>query len=106
VMMRSYCYATYINDDRRNKIVNIHSPIPRHDKTNFILLQSNLCKACWTCIEVCPNGVIGKVDVLFGWHRHARIDFAEQCKGCKKCVITCPNQAIIYTYVPTKKQPE
>jgi Fe-S-cluster-containing hydrogenase component 2 len=44
--------------------------------------------------------------VLFGWHRHARIDFAEQCKGCKKCVITCPNQAIIYTYVPTKKQPE
>ena len=53
---------------------------------------------------MCPKGVIGKIDVLFGLHKHARIDAAEQCNGCKKCVRVCATGAIVYTYVPPNKQ--
>lgn len=69
-----------------------HSPTARHGATMYIYLDSHRCRACWKCVESCPRGVIGKVDVLF--HRHARIDNAAKCKGCLKCVKACPRQAI------------
>ncbi|MEW5721044.1 MAG: ferredoxin family protein [Chloroflexota bacterium] len=78
----------------------------RHTKTRFIWLNTHLCQACWGCIEACPNGVIGKIELPFGLHRHARIDHAEQCQGCKKCVHVCPTGAIVYTYVSPNEQKE
>lgn len=72
----------------------------RHEQTKFIRFDHHLCQACWNCIEVCPNDVIGKVNVLFGLHKHARIKQPEKCKGCKKCVQVCPARAITYTYRP------
>jgi Fe-S-cluster-containing hydrogenase component 2 len=70
-------------------------PILRHDSTKYIRLSTNLCKACWACVEICPNGVIGKVDLPV--HKHAHIDQAEKCRGCQKCAWACPNGAILYT---------
>jgi ferredoxin len=64
----------------------------RHNKTKYIYINTRLCKACWECIESCPNGVIGKVNLPF--HKHARIDNAEECKGCLCCVEVCHQQAI------------
>jgi len=72
--------------------MKIHFPIPRHDRTRFIRLKTSLCKACWACVEACPNSVIGKAE-LFS-HRHAHIDYAEGCRGCSRCVRACPNGAI------------
>jgi ferredoxin len=71
------------------------------DQTKFIRLDHQLCQACWDCIEVCPNNVIGKINVLFGLHKYARIDQPELCKGCKKCVQACPSQALTYIYHST-----
>jgi Pyruvate/2-oxoacid:ferredoxin oxidoreductase delta subunit len=61
-------------------------------KTKFILLDSKICKACWMCIETCPNGVINKVDFFF--HKHSKIIKAENCKGCQKCIKICESKAI------------
>jgi uncharacterized Fe-S center protein len=72
--------------------MKIHSPFPRHTGTRYIRLDTGRCKACWDCVQVCPQHVLGKVDLPF--HRHARIDRAEKCKGCLRCVKACPNQAI------------
>lgn len=69
-------------------------------QTKFIQLDRHLCQACWKCMEVCPDDVFGKIDMLFGLHQHVRLDRPEQCKGCKKCVLACPAQAIIYIYRP------
>jgi ferredoxin len=78
-----------------------HSRTRHHkhpDQTKFIRLDKQLCQACWNCIEVCTNNVFGKIYVLFGLHKHARIDQPELCKGCKKCVQVCPGQALTYIY--------
>ena len=71
----------------------IHLPHQRHTNTKYIELNTHLCQACWTCVEACPNGVLGKIDIFF--HKHARIDDAQACKGCLKCVKACQNQAIL-----------
>jgi 2-oxoglutarate ferredoxin oxidoreductase subunit delta len=76
--------------------MRLHNPIARHTKTVFIHLNTSLCQACWSCVEACPNKVIGKTK-LFS-HIHAHIDYAERCEGCGTCASVCPNQAIIYTY--------
>jgi NAD-dependent dihydropyrimidine dehydrogenase PreA subunit len=74
--------------------MTIHNPVIRHTETKYIRLNSHLCKACWKCVETCPNGVIGKVKLLI--HKHSRIDHAEKCRGCKKCVNACEQKAITY----------
>jgi uncharacterized Fe-S center protein len=69
----------------------------RHNATAYIFLNSRLCQACWECIESCPNGVIGKINLPF--HRHARIDNAGKCTGCQKCVEACSQQAITACHI-------
>ncbi len=73
--------------------MRLHNPITRHGATMYIYLNAHQCCACWKCVESCPRGVIGKVDLFF--HKHARIDNAAKCKGCLKCVKACPQQAIV-----------
>lgn len=63
----------------------------RHS-TGFISINTKLCQACWKCIDVCENNVIGKINMLF--HKHAVIRHSEECKGCDKCVHACPHEAI------------
>jgi NAD-dependent dihydropyrimidine dehydrogenase PreA subunit len=68
-------------------------PFPRHTETRYIRLNTSRCQACWACVQVCPQRVFGKMD--FRFHRHARIDQAENCQGCMRCLKVCPNQAIL-----------
>ncbi len=70
-----------------------HLPSSRHSETFYIRLDTSRCKACWDCVEACPQDVLGKVD--FRFHRHARVDHAENCKGCFLCVDACTHQAIL-----------
>lgn len=68
-------------------------PFHRHTETFYIRLDTSRCKACWECVQACPQHVFGKID--FPFHRHARIDQAENCKGCLLCLDTCLHQAIL-----------
>ena len=64
----------------------------RHHETDYIRLDTRGCEACWKCVDVCPQHVLGKVDLPF--HKHSLVNRAEKCKGCLRCVKVCPNQAI------------
>jgi 2-oxoglutarate ferredoxin oxidoreductase subunit delta len=55
--------------------------------TNFICPTGRKCEACWNCINVCPQAVLGKVGFL--WHKHVIIVSPEQCIGCLACVKAC-----------------
>jgi uncharacterized Fe-S center protein len=73
--------------------MEFHTPFPRHTQTLYICLNTSRCKACWACVDVCPQHVLGKID--FWFHRHARIDRTKKCKGCLRCLKACSNQAIL-----------
>jgi len=62
------------------------------DATDYVQLDSSCCEACWKCLEVCPNEVLGKVDVLF--HRHAKLRAPEACTGCGRCAKVCESGAL------------
>jgi NAD-dependent dihydropyrimidine dehydrogenase PreA subunit len=70
-----------------------HSHATRHNDTKYIQFDRSKCQACWKCIESCPNGVIGKINMPF--HKHVRVDDPDLCKGCLKCVKACLQKAII-----------
>jgi NAD-dependent dihydropyrimidine dehydrogenase PreA subunit len=59
----------------------------RRSATAFVVLDRSRCEACWECLEVCPQAVLGKVDFL--GHRHAKVKTAEDCMGCGRCVKVC-----------------
>lgn len=61
-------------------------------QTEFINLDSGKCRACWKCIDSCPEKVFGKINIII--HKHALIINDERCTGCGKCVKTCDHKAI------------
>jgi 2-oxoglutarate ferredoxin oxidoreductase subunit delta len=63
----------------------------------YVWLNPHGCEACWSCLDACPSGAIGKVSFL--WHRHAVFVNSEACTGCLKCVKVCPVKA----FIPTMK---
>ena len=73
--------------------MKLHIASPSHTETAFVSLDTGRCQACWACVEICPEHVLGKVDVLF--HRHARVDRPADCRGCLRCLKACSNQAIL-----------
>ena len=74
--------------------MRIHYFSLNHSKTRYIQIYSENCIACWECVKICPQKVIGKVDILFHKHKHAHIDTTKECIGCFKCVKVCKNNAI------------
>lgn len=61
-------------------------------RSKYIQLDTRKCKACWKCVEACPNNVIGTVNLP--WHKHALIINSDNCSGCTKCIKACEFMAI------------
>jgi NAD-dependent dihydropyrimidine dehydrogenase PreA subunit len=74
----------------------IRSMLPPHQHstaTDYVLLDRRQCEACWECVSVCPNGVLGAVSI--GPHRHAVVERPEDCTGCLACAKVCESGALI-----------
>lgn len=58
---------------------------------NTVMLDSNKCKGCVSCMKRCPTEAIrvrdGKAKVIY-----------ERCIGCAECVRVCPHQAKLPAY--------
>lgn len=63
-----------------------------HTRTPFVELNTEKCKACWKCIEACPSGVMGKVDLP--WHKHILFENPASCSGCFECINECDSGAV------------
>ena len=62
---------------------------------NAVLTDADKCIGCWTCVMVCPYGVIG---------RHLDEHTAYRCDRCPDraepaCVSACPTGALIFLTV-------
>jgi len=59
------------------------------------MTDTDRCIGCWTCVMVCPYGVIG---------RHLQEQKAYRCDRCPDrdlpaCVGACPTKALVYQSV-------
>lgn len=64
-----------------------------------IVLNRDRCKACYLCVDVCPNQVLGtdeKVNSL-GYYP-IKADEDKKCIGCAVCARVCPDMAIEKVY--------
>ncbi len=66
------------------------------DPDGVVRTDPDKCIGCWTCVMVCPFGVIG---------RHLEQHKAYRCDRCPDrdvpaCVSACPTGALVYRTVP------
>ncbi len=67
------------------------------DESGAVITDLDKCIGCWTCVMVCPYGVIG---------RHLEERKAYRCDRCQDseipaCVAACPTGALVYDTVKT-----
>ena len=65
---------------------------PEPAKTAFILLDTKKCTACWKCLQICTNDVIGRINLP--WHKHVKLVNKKYCTGCLRCVKVCNSGAL------------
>ena len=70
----------------------ISGGLRKDEETGNVQINSEKCVACWSCIMVCPFGVIVKHE---GLHRAMKCDL---CLGREipACVEVCPAHALVY----------
>jgi 2-oxoglutarate ferredoxin oxidoreductase subunit delta len=61
-----------------------------------IEINSNWCKSCYICVDVCPRKVLEIDQATFHKGRHpVLIARLEDCTVCRQCELLCPDLAII-----------
>lgn len=70
----------------------ISGGISRHVETGEIVNDPGKCVACWSCIMVCPFGVIVRYEDC---HRAVKCDHCPD-RDNPACVEACPTQALLY----------
>jgi 2-oxoglutarate ferredoxin oxidoreductase subunit delta len=71
--------------------------ISESNRTSYIIIDKDRCKACHICISVCPRQIIHISDNInqFGYnYADVIVAKAHECTGCKSCAIMCPDIAI------------
>jgi len=65
------------------------------EEDSMIEINQGWCKGCYICIEVCPQEVLGKSNIISdkGFFQVSVIN-VESCKGCRECEYFCPDHAI------------
>ena len=69
--------------------------------TGYIEIDSELCKDCGLCVNVCPHRLIASSDRM-NQKGYCPASFSERhlkkeerkCTGCSLCAISCPEVAI------------
>ena len=64
-----------------------------------IVLNRERCKACYICIESCPNKVLDADEHVnnLGYYP-AKFNENKNCTGCAICARVCPDMAIEKVY--------
>jgi 2-oxoglutarate ferredoxin oxidoreductase subunit delta len=64
-----------------------------------IVLNRDKCKACYLCVDACPNKVLEadeSVNIL-GYYP-TKVNSEKTCVGCAICAKVCPDMAIEKVY--------
>lgn len=75
----------------------ITGAMQKDPETGAVINDSSRCVGCWTCILVCPFGVINRDER--GNHVVSKCDLCIETGDVPACVKNCPNEALIYESV-------
>lgn len=67
---------------------------------SHIKIDSNKCKSCYLCVDVCPKKLIKKSETI-GKTGECVVEFKDnnnECIGCAQCALVCPDIAITEVY--------
>ena len=72
---------------------------PRRIESPYVALDRSRCAGCWECIAVCPESVLGKIEIVLHRHvivkaRHAIVRAGARCLGCRRCIKICAAGAL------------
>ncbi len=59
-----------------------------------VVIETERCKGCGLCIEVCPPAVLGLGALNTKGYAAAVLLDNERCTSCTACVLICPDVAI------------
>ena len=65
-----------------------------------IVIDRDVCKGCYLCINACPKGLLKKSDEP-NLHGDFPVEFKDEkneCIGCAMCAMNCPDVAIRKVY--------
>ena len=65
-----------------------------------VVLDSERCKGCLLCVDVCPKKLLKKSD-KFNSKGNSFVCFEDakaECSGCALCAKRCPDLAIVEVY--------
>ena len=64
-------------------------------KKNSVIINSNRCKSCLLCIELCKSNIIAVSEEIntSGYHP-VYITEMSKCSGCTLCARVCPDAVI------------
>jgi 2-oxoglutarate ferredoxin oxidoreductase subunit delta len=69
------------------------------EKKGYIVIDRELCKGCYLCMEFCPRQRI-KISGVLNQKGYSPVEFEEtddpkkKCTGCATCATMCPDLAI------------
>ncbi|MFC1979032.1 4Fe-4S dicluster domain-containing protein [Chloroflexota bacterium] len=65
--------------------------LSKNAATGVVEYAANKCVGCWTCVMVCPNGMLARDATT---HLIAKCDLCPECE-IPACVANCPNEALV-----------
>ena len=69
-----------------------------------IIIESEQCKGCALCVDVCPQDVLDIAETLNHLGFHPAAYAGEGCTGCGVCFYACPEPGAITVYKPPRKK--
>lgn len=74
----------------------IAGALTRDSATGAVVCDQDKCVGCWTCIMLCPYGVVGRHPDL---SRAVKCDLCLGRPGGPACVESCPTRALLFEEV-------
>lgn len=68
---------------------------------SYIKINTNKCKSCYLCVDVCPFKLIKKSTNQVGKTGEFTVEFEDKekkCIACAQCALVCPDIAIEGVY--------
>jgi len=74
------------------------APAPAKSREGHVEIDSELCKGCEFCVDVCPEECLAMADLINSRGFRFALYEGDRCTGCGVCYCNCPEPGAIAVY--------